>query len=66
MRFLRAASDAATQLVELRESETFGVFDNHDGCVWDIYTDFDHGCGDKNLRFVFAEGSHHRFFFFAG
>ena len=66
MRLLRAASDASTQLVQLRKAKAFGVFDDHDGCVGNVDTDFDDGGGDKDLRFVFAEGLHDGFFFFAG
>jgi hypothetical protein len=53
-------------LMQLRKAKAFSVFDDHDGCVRDVYTDFDDGGGDKDSRFVFAEGLHHGFFFFAG
>src|SRR5437667_911966 len=40
-RLMRAASDTAPQLMELRNTETLCMFDQHDGGVRDIHADFD-------------------------
>jgi len=53
MRFLRAAADAAAQLVQLRKTETFCVFNHHNRGVGNVHTDFDDRGGDQNLRVVF-------------
>ena len=66
MGFGGAAADASAELVELREAEAFGVFDDHDGGVGDVDADFDDRGGDEDLRFVFAEALHDVVFFFAG
>ena len=63
MGFFRAASDAAAQLVELREAEALGVFDDHQSGVGNVHADFDHGGGDEDLDFVAAELFHHGVFF---
>ena len=39
-----AASDAASQLVQLRQSHAFGMLDHHKGCVGHIHAHFNHGC----------------------
>ena len=64
--FRGAAADASTKLVQLREAEAFGVFDDHDGGVGNVDADFDDRGGDEDLHFVFAEALHHVVFFFAG
>src|SRR5882762_5696995 len=66
MGFLRAATDASAQLMKLRKTKSLGMFDDHDGGVRNVDTDFNHGCGDENLRFIFPKGLHDCFFFFAG
>jgi len=46
MRFGRAAADASSQLVKLRQSEALGMFDHHYGRVGNIHADLDHRRGD--------------------
>ena len=65
MGLFRAAADAPAKLVELGESEALGVFDDHHGGVGHVDADFDDGCRDEDLRFVFAEALHDFVFFLA-
>ena len=53
-----AAADAAAELVELREAEAVGVFDDHDGGVGDVDADLDDGGGDEGVDEVLAEAFH--------
>src|SRR5579864_508213 len=62
----RAAADAATQLMKLREAETLRVFDDHDGGVRHVHPNFNDCGGHENLDFVFAKALHDFFFFLAG
>src|SRR5882762_4952622 len=41
MGFLRAATDASAQLMKLRKTKSFRMFDDHDGGVGNVDTDFD-------------------------
>ena len=61
-----AAADATAQLVKLRQAKAFGVFDNHDGGIGHVHTDFDDGGGDEDVNFIFAETLHDRFFVVTG
>src|SRR5438477_7316449 len=45
MRFLRAAADTSAQLMQLRKTEAFRVFDDHHGCVRNVDANFDDGSG---------------------
>ena len=58
-RALRAAADAAAQLVQLREAEALGMLDDHDGGVGHVDADFDHRGGDEDLGLVALEAVHH-------
>jgi len=49
MRFLPRPGDSATQLVELGQSEAFGVLDHHQRGVGHIHADLDHRGGDQQL-----------------
>ena len=55
---LLAATDAAAQLVELRETEAVGVLHDHDGRVGDVHAHLDDCGGDQNLRLVIMEALH--------
>ncbi len=57
-RLFLAATDSAAELVELREAEAVGVFDDHGGGVGDVHADFDDRGGDENLDFVAAKLFH--------
>ena len=50
-RFRRAAPDASAQLVQLRQAETLGMLDDHDGGFRHIDADFDHRGGDEDVEF---------------
>jgi hypothetical protein len=66
MRLGGAASNAAAQLMQLRQSEALGVLDDHDGGIGNVDADFHNGGGHQDLDFILAELLHHSFFFFAG
>src|SRR5437016_10395047 len=51
--------------MQLRETETLCVLDDHHGCVRHVNTDFDDSGGDENLYLARHEPAHH-FLFFAG
>lgn len=59
---VRTSTDAPAELVELRESESVGVFDNHDGRVWHINAHFDDRGGDEHVYVACFECLHHAFF----
>ena len=61
-----AAAYAAAELVELREAEAVGVFDDHDGGVGDVDAYFDDGGGDEDVEFVALEAGHGDFFVVGG
>ena len=42
--------------LSVRETEALGIFDDHDGGIRDIDTDFDDRGGEKDLHTVRAEG----------
>ncbi len=60
---VRAAPDAAAQLVQLRQAEALGVFDDHQAGIGHIDADFDHRGRHQHVDFVGDEGRHHRGFF---
>src|SRR5205085_5252810 len=47
----RAATDAAAHLVELRQAEALGMFDDQQRRVWHIDADFDHRRRDEQIDF---------------
>src|SRR5205814_5537085 len=61
IRRFRAAADPATQLMELRQPEALGVFDEHHRRIGDVYAHFDHGGGDEDIYFSIAERAHDLF-----
>lgn len=54
-RLFRAAPDASAKLVELGQTEAFGLFDDHDGGSGDIHAHFDDGRSDEEARFAETE-----------
>ena len=46
---MRAAADAPAELVELREPEALGIFDEHEVRVRHVDADLDDGGGDEHL-----------------
>ena len=59
-----ASADAATELMELGETEALGFFDEDDSGVGDIDADFDDRGGDENIIASFLEGFHDLLFLF--
>ncbi len=53
-----APADSATELMELGETETFGVFDDHEGGVGDVEADFDDRAGDQPREVAATERGH--------
>ena len=53
----------ATQLVQLRETETFGMLDDHDRRVGNINPHFDHSGRNQDLYLVGLKLSHDSSFF---
>src|SRR4029077_18411914 len=54
----RSATDSTTELMELRQPEAFGVFNDHDRGVGHIDTDFDHRSSNQNIDLAFLEQPH--------
>ena len=50
VRLLRAAADAAAELMELREPEPVGLLDDHDRRVRDVDADLDHRRRDEHVE----------------
>ena len=57
---LRAASDSAAKLVQLRQAEPLRMLDDHDGGVGHVDPDFDDGRRDEDADLALAEPAHHR------
>ena len=62
MTLMRAASDASTQLMQLRQSERLRVLDEHHRRVRHVHADFDQRCGEQHIHAILTELRHHRFF----
>ena len=62
-RFVRRATDAAPQLVQLGQPELLGVLDQHYRGVGHIDPDFDDRRRDEHLDLVAAKGIHYRLLF---
>ena len=60
VRLLRAAADAAAQLVELREAEAVGLLDDHDRRVRDVDADLDHRRRHEDVELAALELVHQR------
>ena len=54
----RPPPDSPPQLMELRESETLGMLDEHDARVRDVDADFDDGGRDEDVDGVVTERAH--------
>ena len=63
VRLVRAASDAAAQLVQLRQAEPFGVLNQHHGHVRQVQAHFDNRGRDQDMHSVRAKGGHHALLF---
>src|SRR5690606_29741770 len=59
MRLPTAATDPATQLMQLRQPEPFGVLYHHDRRVGDVDADLDHRGGNQHADLAVAERAHH-------
>ena len=64
-RSLRAAPDAAPQLMQLCQPKALGILDHHDGGGGNIDADLDHGCCDQKSDLAGSELRHHAIFFSA-
>ena len=58
VRLLGPASDAAAQLMQLRQSEAFGIFHHHDRGIGYVDADFDDGGRYHDLRLLPGESLH--------
>ena len=58
-----SSAHPASQLVQLRQSEAFGVFHNHQGGIGHIDPHLNDGGGDQHLYFVPGKGGHDLLFF---
>ena len=58
MTLVRAASDAAAQLVQLREAHALGVLDDHERRVRHVDADFDDGGRDQQPDLAVLERAH--------
>ena len=58
---MRAAPDAAAQLVQLGQPEAIGVLDHDDRGVGDVDADLDHGRGHQHVGHPARESLHGRF-----
>src|SRR6185437_8725251 len=58
---IAASSDPASQLVQLCKSEAIRIFDDHDGCIGNVDTDFDNGCTNQYIEFALAKLIHNFF-----
>ncbi len=55
---LRAAADAAAQLMQLGKAEALGMLDDHDRCLRHIDADLDHGGRDQDRQRAGGESRH--------
>ena len=61
---MRTASNASSQLVQLRKAKSLGTFYNHDRSIRHIHTYFDHGGGHHDFSFTFYKTRHFKIFRF--
>ena len=59
-----AAADTSPKLMQLRKTEAFRIFDDHDGGIGNVHANFDDGGGNQNVGFMAGEGGHDGFLFF--
>src|SRR3989442_10931557 len=55
----RTPTDAAAELVQLREAEAISAFHHHHAGVGDVDADLDHSCGHQDLYLAVDEALHH-------
>ncbi len=58
----RAAPDASSELVQLRQPQTFRVLDNHQAGIRYVDPDLNDRGGDQRVQFALLEGLHNRLF----
>lgn len=58
----RAAPDASSELVQLRQPQTFRVLDNHQAGIRYVDPDLNDRGGDQQVQFALLEGLHNRLF----
>lgn len=52
------AAHAATQLMQLGQAKSLGMFNNHKGGVWNVHADFNNGGGNQHINFTGTELLH--------
>jgi hypothetical protein len=50
VRIVRSSTNPAPQLMKLSQTELLGIFDEHDGCIRHVDSDFDHGSRHQDLQ----------------
>jgi len=55
------ATNASTQLIQIRQTETIGAIDDNRVGVWNIQAAFDDGGADQNIDFSADRSMHHHF-----
>ena len=63
-RRLKPAFDSSAQLVQLRQSETLGMFNHHNGGFRHIYADFNHRRRHQQFNLTAFKPLHNRVFVF--
>src|SRR5947209_737105 len=58
-----ASSHAASELMQLRQSEPLRMLNHHDGGIWDVDSNFYYGRRDQNMRLFILELIHYGRFF---
>ena len=53
-----STTDAPPHLMKLRQTETFGILDEHDRGVGHVDADLDHGCGHQYLEMMGSKCLH--------
>src|SRR5215211_7249915 len=48
-RFVFAATDPTPKLMQLRETESLGIFNQHYSCIWHIDADLEHSRADQRV-----------------
>ena len=52
------AANPATQLMHLRQAEPLRMFNDHHGCIWDIYADLNYRGRDQHIHLPALESAH--------
>ena len=58
IRFMLAAADPATKLMQLRQTESLRVFDQHHTGIRNIHADLEHSRADQRVRFTAPKPFH--------